>query len=129
MSEQLTKVFEENFLNLPWIDEVNSDFTFQGWSMEGRKNMVFIDVVINMEHVTEARKWFDNLSLDTFAQDENGENISMKYDESEDVAEMQNDDTEDPDYEWPEDMISIAIHSQTHLKWFADACQNIRNKK
>ena len=129
MSSQLTTVIEENFLNLPWIDEVNSDFTFQGWSMEGRDNEVFIDVVINMEHAKEARAWYDNLSLDTLAEDENGDNISISYDESEEVAEMRNDDTDDPDYEWPEDMISFIIHSQTHLELFAEACKNVRNEK
>ncbi len=124
----LTKVIEENFLNLPWIDEVNSDFTFRGWSMEGRECEEFIDIVINMEHAKEARKWFDDLPLDVFAQDENGENISMSYDDSEEVAEMRSDDTEEEGYEWPEDMIEIIIHSQTHLKWFAEACQNVRNE-
>ena len=124
---QVATAIKENLLNLHWIDEVNSDLELYDWTMEDRNGDTFIDIIINMEHAKEAWEWYDNLPLDTGEEDEQGETISILYDDSKEVAKLRGDDVTEENYEWPEDKIEICLHSQTHLKWLAEACIKTSN--
>ena len=82
----------------------------------------FIDIEVNMEHSKEAQQWYSNLPLRMDEDDENGNTLWMSYDESEDCAEMRNDDVTEEGYEYPPDHIEICVRSQTHLRQLAEAC-------
>ena len=113
--------------NYPWIDEWavhegaeplpdNAEGVYAG---EGECDF-FIDVEVNMEGdlPDKAYKWY--MAIDVGGDDEFGNTLEINYDEAEEVAQMRNDDIDDPDYEGANDHIEIRIQSQTHLVHFVE---------
>ena len=113
--------------NYPWIDEWavhegaeplpdNAEGVYAG---EGECDF-FIDVEVNMEGdlPDKAYKWY--MAIDVGEDDEFGNTLEINYDEAEEVAQMRNDDIDDPDYEGANDHIEIRIQSQTHLVHFVE---------
>lgn len=133
---KVAEALSDNLLNLPWIDEITShegfpegdvfykqDGTMEcNWYMGEKDDDTFIDIEVNMEHSKEAQQWYSNLPLRMDEDDENGNTLWMSYDESEDCAEMRNDDVTEEGYEYPPDHIEICVRSQTHLRQLAEAC-------
>ena len=60
------------------------------------------------------------MAIDVGGDDEFGNTLEINYDEAEEVAQMRNDDIDDPDYEGANDHIEIRIQSQTHLVHFVE---------
>jgi hypothetical protein len=144
---EVAKTLSKFFESASWIDEIdchdgfkqvldNPDGTpgnrwdMSQWYMGKDEDSfgTFIDIEVNMDNADGAYDWYRHFCTSGY-EDEFGNYLDINYDESEDCAEMRNDDVTEEGYEYPPDHIEICLKSQTHLRQLAEGCEEFNKEK